>query len=102
MEEIGKNSTKASSTTTIITCTTETASTNSSLNYSHTPEGVRKSTPEDGLRFAAGRGQLQAARDNKDTEGPEHAGREQHNQVRPGTQTAERETDDVTSDVTIG
>jgi hypothetical protein len=81
---------------------TEAASTNSSHEYDHTPEGVRKTTPKDGLRFATGRGQQQAARDNDDTEGPEHAGREQHYQVRPGTRTADRETDDVTSDVTIG
>ncbi len=64
--------------------------------------GVRKTTPEDGLRFATGRGQQQAARDNDNTEGPEHAGQEQHYQVRPGTRTADRETDDVTSDITIG
>ena len=81
---------------------TEAASTNSSHEYDHTPEGVRKTTPKDGLRFATGRGQRQAARDNDDTEGPEHAGREQHYQVRPGTRTADRETDNVTSDVTIG
>jgi hypothetical protein len=97
-----EDSTEAASTTMSITSTTETASTNSSLNYSHTPEGVRKTTPDKGLQSVAGRGQLQAACDNEDTEGPKHAGREQHNQVRPGTQTAERETDNVTSNVTIG
>jgi hypothetical protein len=62
----------------------------SSHEYDHTPEGVRKTTPEDGLRFATGRGQRQAARDNDDTEGPEHAEQEQHYQVRPGTHTADR------------
>ncbi len=91
---------KSSATTS--STSTEAARTDSSHEYDHTPEGVRKTTPEDGLRFATGRGQQQAARDNDDTEGPKHAGQEQHYQVRPGTRTADRETDDVTSDVTIG